>query len=105
MELKHGGEWKKRKEKRKEKTMPFGVSFMRSQVLYRAAQDVGTSICGEFDHLQSMARACSQQDSMACIAVHMVGTFLHDQGIDAILASFKSRLNCKESWGYCSSKR
>ena len=28
----------KRKKKREEKTTPFGVSLMRSQVLYRAAQ-------------------------------------------------------------------
>ena len=27
-------------EKRKEKTTPFGVNLMRSQVLYRAAQEV-----------------------------------------------------------------
>ncbi len=31
-------EKKKRKKKRKEKTTPFGVNLMRSQVLYRAAQ-------------------------------------------------------------------
>jgi len=29
----------KKQEKEKEKTTPFGVNLMRSQVLYRAAQD------------------------------------------------------------------
>ncbi len=38
-----------------------------------------------------MARACSQQDSMACIAVHMVGTVLHDQDIDVIMPSSPAR--------------
>jgi len=40
-----------------------------------------------------MARACSQQTSMAFIAVHMVGTVLDDQGIDVhvILASLIAR--------------
>ena len=31
---------KRKEKKRKEKTTPFGVNLMRSQVLYRAAQDV-----------------------------------------------------------------
>lgn len=92
MELKHGGEWKKRKEKRKAKTTPFGVSFMRGSII-PGCPGCRSGICSDFDDLQSMARACSQQTSMAFIAVHMVGTVLDDQGIDVhvILASLIAR--------------
>ena len=34
-------------QKRKEKTMPFGVNLMRSQVLYRAAQVEGSHACSK----------------------------------------------------------
>jgi len=37
-------ERKEKKKKRKEKTTPFGVNLMRSQVLYRAAQSSNKNI-------------------------------------------------------------
>ncbi len=48
-------------QKRKEKTTPFGVNLMRSQVLYRAAQD--TKVCMQTALLDLQRNLVSRQDS------------------------------------------
>ncbi len=44
--------------KRKEKTAPFGVNLMRSQALYRAAQEAGVTLTAA-DWVVSCAACCN----------------------------------------------
>ena len=46
-------------QKRKEKTTPFGVNLMRSQVLYRAAQEWWSKYtCQKQDFMQGATQDC-----------------------------------------------
>jgi len=66
----HGMTWEK---KRKEKTTPFGVNLMRSQVLYRAAQVMTWDACCTQEHAKIPPTSCNIEPSTK-LAAKVCGT-------------------------------
>ena len=78
LRLQVGGKLSRKEMKRKEKTTPFGVTLMRSQVLYRAAQVANCLPC-----IPELPELCLRYKSvlcMICICVYFLANAAFEEG-------------------------